>query len=382
MRKFIIFLKLIRPIGWGYLLWRYYLPPWLEKWLEIFNLVYCVMVKRDQILVAYTKDHVRFNTIAYHPPAKTLFVKITSPYHQPTNFLLNWLASQIDIVYEDRPMVCSLRTDQPILKECEHPHFDESWLQEPAIQKIFVLSQWAHPNFKDPHHKIEILRSSPYLSKFQTKLPHHQVTIFLSGAPAACKGADILYQAFENLEPKFAHKCQLFLIMASNYKGKVPFYPVNQACLERTRKAYERSRNKRNVYFGRVYPPLITQYLYQKADIYVLPTRYDSCPFSVVEAMSYGLPVISTDITTLPEMVKSGSNGFLIEVKDFDVQSQEYFDYAVYELEKYLTILIENPSLRLKMGAESRRRVERKFNLEYKRKRLQEVFEEILKHKS
>lgn len=94
--------------------------------------------------------------------------------------------------------------------------------------------------------------------------------------------------------------------------------------------------------------------------------------------MSSALPIIATNITAIPEMVKHGENGFLLDVKDFDVQSQEYFEYAVKELEKYLTILIEDALLRLKIGEASRKRVERKFNMEYKKKRLKTLFEEIV----
>jgi len=94
--------------------------------------------------------------------------------------------------------------------------------------------------------------------------------------------------------------------------------------------------------------------------------------------LSHGLPVVATNITAIPEMVKPGENGFLIDVKDFDVQSQEYFEYAVKELEKYMTILIEDAPLRLKMGETSRKISERKFNLEYKKNRLKNMFEEIV----
>ena len=369
----------MKPVGWIYLLWQYKLS-FLIKIKEISRLAYCVLAKGNRILVVYTKNHPRMNAIAQNPLQGILFVRLTSKFNKK-NYFLKFLVSKIDIIYEDGPTTFSLTTDQPIVKEYEHHHFGEHRLADKQIRKIFVMSKWARPNFDDPEHKMEVLypalplkRIPPRKAKIETK----QLTILLVGSGAACKGADILYQAFENVERKFENQYQLNLVMASNYKRNYYFYPVNNDCLERTRHAYQKSRNKRNVYFGRIYPPMLVDYCYRNADIYALPTRYDSLGISILEAMSSALPIIATNITAIPEMVKHGENGFLLDVKDFDVQSQAYFEYAVKELEKYLTILIEDAPLRLKMGNESLQRVNRKFNLDYKKERLKNVFEEIV----
>ena len=99
--------------------------------------------------------------------------------------------------------------------------------------------------------------------------------------------------------------------------------------------------------------------------------------------MASSLPIIVSNIQAFPELVSHGENGFLIDVNNHDpenrdyFQSQEYFEYAVQQLENYLTQLIQDPALRLQMGKESRNRVEKKFNLAYRKNRLKTVFEEI-----
>jgi len=369
------FLTLMKPVGLVYLLWQYKLP-FLAKVKEVSRLAYCALVKGNRLLVVYTKNHPIWLAIAHNPPKGVMFVRVTSNFK--ANFFLSFLASKIDIIYEDGPTNFSLRTVQPIVKEYEHQHFGEHLLADPQIKKIFLLSKWAMPLFPDPNHKMEVLSPATTLKKARARKELKQLTFFMAGAMAACKGADILYQAFENVERKFEGQYTLFLLMASNYKRQVSFYPVNAECLERTRQAYEKSRYKKNVYFDRIYPPMLVNYCYRNVDVYVLPTRFDSFGFSIVEALSHGLPVVATNITAIPEMVKPGENGFLIDVKDFDVQSQEYFEYAVKELEKYMTILIEDAPLRLKMGETSRKISERKFNLEYKKNRLKNMFEEIV----
>ncbi|MFP7171622.1 glycosyltransferase family 4 protein [Terribacillus halophilus] len=52
--------------------------------------------------------------------------------------------------------------------------------------------------------------------------------------------------------------------------------------------------------------------LLSKADIFVLPSYNEGLPMSILEAMSYGLPIISTNVGSIDEAVISGENGYLI----------------------------------------------------------------------
>lgn len=373
-------LTVIKPLGWAYLFWQYRSSS-LNKFKEIINLTYCVLTKGKRILVVYTKNHPRMNSIAENSPEGIVFVRLTYPFKR--NRFLDSLASKIDIVYEDGPTNFSLKTDQPVVKEYEHHHWGQHRLEDKQIKKIFVMSNWANPNFPNSEQKVEVLYPAlPAIKHHKEKSRDSKnLTFFMAGSGAGCKGADIIFRAFENLEQKFAGRYQLNLVMASNYRRNYDFFPVNEACLTRTRQAHEKSLSKKNVYFSPMYPPCIVNYFYRNSDIYVIPTRYDSLPFSVLEAISYGLPIVTTNITSIPELVEHGKNGFLIDVRDFDVQSLAYYDYASQELEKYLTILIENADLRLSMAEESKRRVENKFNLDYKKNRLKTLFEEIIREK-
>lgn len=61
---------------------------------------------------------------------------------------------------------------------------------------------------------------------------------------------------------------------------------------------------------------------YQSSHLFVLPTSKDSYPLVLLEAMSCGLPVISTRIGSIPDIVKNGSEGFLVSPE----QPQELAD--------------------------------------------------------
>lgn len=371
-------LYLLKPLGWLYVIWKYKLPIPLKRFEEISKLIYSILTKRNKILVIYTKSHPIYENIAYYAPKGVMFVALTSSLKK--NFFSTWLISKVDIFYEDGSNSFFLTTDKPIVKYFEHPYFGERVLNNPQVKNVFLLSQWAKPNLSDTEHKMEVLYPSlPLIPQQRVQKVHSQITLLLVGSAASCKGVDIVYQAFEKVEAKFRGK-KLFLIMASNYKQTVKWYPTSEKCQGRLHDIYKKCQKKNNVYFSGIYPPSLIRLLYKQVDIYVQPSRFDSFGFALMEAITYGLPVIATTINAFPEMIEHGRNGFLIDTKDFDLQSEEYFEYAVEEMEKYLTQLIESPDLRQKMGEESRKIVQRKFNLDYQKNRLKTIFKEIITH--
>lgn len=52
------------------------------------------------------------------------------------------------------------------------------------------------------------------------------------------------------------------------------------------------------------------------SDVYILPSYTEGLPMSILEAMSYKMVIISTPVGGIPEVVKNGVNGYLIEPGD------------------------------------------------------------------
>lgn len=63
---------------------------------------------------------------------------------------------------------------------------------------------------------------------------------------------------------------------------------------------------------GRVPYEKVVEY-YSNSDVFVFPTHYDTYGFVVPEALSFGLPVISTDSFSMPELVEHEKTGLLIK---------------------------------------------------------------------
>lgn len=56
--------------------------------------------------------------------------------------------------------------------------------------------------------------------------------------------------------------------------------------------------------------------LFGQADLFVFPTRGDCLPLAVMEALSAGLPVITTSVGALPEAVTHGETGWIVPPDD------------------------------------------------------------------
>jgi len=64
------------------------------------------------------------------------------------------------------------------------------------------------------------------------------------------------------------------------------------------------------------------------ADMYVCSSRFEASPTSVWEAMSMGLPVVSTNVGDVPIFVKSGVSGYVTPVDDVEGMASSIMELA------------------------------------------------------
>lgn len=90
--------------------------------------------------------------------------------------------------------------------------------------------------------------------------------------------------------------------------------------------------------------------LYLNSSIFVLPSYSEGMPMAILEAMSFGLPVVSTSVNGIPDVVIDGETGFLIEPGKIDA------------LSNMLLKLLSDGELREDMGSKGKQRVEDLFS--------------------
>lgn len=82
--------------------------------------------------------------------------------------------------------------------------------------------------------------------------------------------------------------------------------------------------------------------LLQGADAFVLPSYNEALPMSLLEAMGWGLPVITTPVGGIPELIQSKQNGLLITPGE------------IQQLADAMALLINSRDLRIDLGNAAR----------------------------
>jgi len=105
---------------------------------------------------------------------------------------------------------------------------------------------------------------------------------------------------------------------------------------------------------------------YTHGDVFLYPSKLDGIGLTLPEALSYGLPVITTDNSPMNEFVKDGVNGFLVDVEKFLGREDGY-----YWPESYCNLesLIEKMQLFVNQDSN--------FLLEFKKKTLNYAINEL-----
>lgn len=112
----------------------------------------------------------------------------------------------------------------------------------------------------------------------------------------------------------------------------------------------------------------VPEYL-NKMDIFCVPSLQESFGVAAVEASSCGLPIIVSNVGGLPEVVKDGETGFIVEPKNIQQLADRLYD------------LVINPELRMRLGKNGRNFVNSFYNWKENVKRMEIVYENLIKMK-
>ncbi|MGE3539925.1 MAG: glycosyltransferase family 4 protein [Candidatus Tectimicrobiota bacterium] len=106
--------------------------------------------------------------------------------------------------------------------------------------------------------------------------------------------------------------------------------------------------------------------IYAAFDVFVLTSRREGLPNSVLEAMALGVPVVTTDVAGTKELVLHGQTGFVLPQGD------------VAGIAQAMLKLVEDTALRHGMGQASRQRVEQHFSFTGRLQRIEALYAEMV----
>ena len=218
-----------------------------------------------------------------------------------------------------------------------------SYLNSRGCAGVVTWTEWAKKGFvEDGVDPAKVTVIPPPFDALSANRPHDGCNVVFIGRDFARKGGDVMLRAFASVD---SPGCSL------TYVGRA------------RGKALEAIRNDRRItYLERAPHKTLTDEVWPFADILALPTRADAFAMTVAEAMSRGIPVVSTSLPPISEVVEDGVSGLLAPPGD-----------AAGFAER-LARLAGDPSLRSKVGRAAQDRVKARFSPQLLGRKLLDVY--------
>ena len=105
---------------------------------------------------------------------------------------------------------------------------------------------------------------------------------------------------------------------------------------------------------------------FEEAHVFCLPSYNEGLPMAVLEAMAYGLPVISTPVGGIPEVIRPGINGMLVRPGD------------VPGIAEALIELLSDAGLRRRLGQCARATVEKHYSIDAVSEQIGALYESLI----
>lgn len=309
---------------------------------------------------------------------------------------IDLIFSRNHLIFKKKPWIVHIE-DVTSLTGLPSKHFNrykrlvETCLASSYCKKILTWSEVARRSIfrnldcTEFEHKIEILPLAVHKKNFNKSYNDEKIKLLFVGTVNAdvpwrfeVRGGKEVLEAFSYLIRRFDN-------LELTIRSAVP---------QATRTRYESFPNIK--WIEKTIPWHLLEQEFLTADIFLLPSHHT--PWSVIlDAASYELPVIVTDVFANPELVEDGVTGFVIKKSEkvpyywenhfygpsepqrrqFVKAVQTVDPKVVQELVEKTSILIENQELRRRMGRAARWEVEHgKFSIERRNEVLKRIFDE------
>jgi colanic acid/amylovoran biosynthesis glycosyltransferase len=239
-----------------------------------------------------------------------------------------------------------------------HIFFDPThWaLREKLRQARFIacISHYCRSQvmlFSDPEdwERLKLVRCGIDVERYLYAEVRGQVRqLFYAGRLAVEKGLPILFESLRILQAR-GYDLQLTLAGGGEDRDK----------LEQL--ASELGISQRVAFVGYLGQEEVREHL-RRSDIFILPSFAEGVPVSLMEAMACGVPVLSTYVGGIAELVETGETGLLVPAGDSNVLSEAIARYC------------DDLELRRRVSRLAREKIESSFNLGQEVDRLGALF--------
>lgn len=106
--------------------------------------------------------------------------------------------------------------------------------------------------------------------------------------------------------------------------------------------------------------------LFQQATLFVLPSYIENLPYVLLEAMSVGLPVVTTPVGAIPEIIENGQNGYLIQPGDHRALADRIIQ------------LLDDPERRAQMSKENIKAIKMRFLPDTAMRQISDIYHKLI----
>jgi len=238
------------------------------------------------------------------------------------------------------------------------------YLKAPYCKKILAWSEWSKnsilKSFPEVESKIGILYPAVPLALTKKSFSKNANLLFV-GRDFYMKGGEITLRVFDKLTKKYDN-------ISATIVSDVP---------EKIVEKYK--SNKKIKFYGLMSHEKLFEEIYPNADIFVYPTFSDTFGFAILEAQSFGLPVVAmrTKSThTINETIKDGKTGFVVDNLEADAVNRVASKKVFLEIKNDVEKLIKNKRLLKNMSSNCLREIRGgKFSIKRRNEVLKRVYE-------
>lgn len=185
------------------------------------------------------------------------------------------------------------------------------------------------------------------------KIAKSNPVVLYAGRLEFRKGVHVLMRAIHRVLKKIPEAKFIFIGKDSGMKP----YLINKI---------KDTNSSENVLIIEGMPRYKLKEFYQESSLCVLPSLWENHPYTCLEAMACGKPVIATNIGGYPEIIQNGFNGFLVEAG------------SSKELAEAILKLLSDATLCENLGKNARKTIESRYRSVEIAQRMVSIYSELL----